>query len=167
MAGIFETRPRKQSSLTSSEIGVAAGGALLVYLAPGDMLPDGRPKFDPMRPDDKVLLGDMEGVWDIGRHLDEWAAAPAHGPQVLIAIYGPKVTDRHIAAAVRIDTTRWLDPSLKAPERNRWNVPLVNPPDMNARSLRGRQVDGIRFGQFSWQLHIWVDAQGVQQHPVP
>ena len=165
MSGIFETRPRRQPSLTSSEIGVATNGALLVYLAPGDRLPDGRPKFDPMRPDDKVLLGDMEGVWDIGRHLDEWAAAPEHGPKVLIAIYGPKVSDRHIAAAVPIDTTRWLDPSLKVPDKNRWNIPLVDPPDMNSRSLRGRQVEGIRFGQFSWQLHIWVDAQGVQRHP--
>ena len=123
--------------------GVAAGGALLVYLAPGDMLPDGRPKFDPMRPDDKVLLGDMEGVWDIGRHLDEWAAAPEHGPRVLI--YGPKGGDRHIAAAVPIDTTRWHDPSLKVPDKNRWNIPLVDPPDMDARSLRGRQVEGIEF----------------------
>lgn len=152
--------------MSLSEIGVASGGALLVYLAPGDTLPDGRTKYDQRRPDDAVLVSNMEGVWDIGRHLDEWAAAPNDGPALLLAIHGP-VSDRHIVGAAPIDTTRWLDPDLKVPDRNRWNVPLHTPVELNANGLRDRKVDGVRFGQFSWQLHIWVDAAGVQRHPHP
>lgn len=153
--------------LTLSEIGRATEGALLVYLAPGEFLPDGRRKFDTAQADDGVLIGDMEGVWDIGRHLDEWSFNPHLSPQVLVAVHGTPLTKRLIVGAARIDTSRWEDPTLKVPDRRRWYVPLVQPVDLDQAGLRGRRVPEVRFGPFDWQLHIWVDAEGVQRHPTP
>ena len=70
-----------------------------------------------------------------------------------------------IVASARIDTTRWSDQSLQDLETKRWNVPLEQPVNLNANSLRRRRVDGIRFRQNPTHWHIWVDAEGVQRHP--
>jgi len=164
MPSIFEPRPPAPNVLPLHEIGIASGGALLVYLSAGDRLPDGRKKYDPSLPDDDVLLHDMEGIWALGVHLDEWAANPAAGPQLLLAIHGPTPA-RHIVASARTDTTRWSDQSLQDLETKRWNVPLEQPVNLNANSLRRRRVDGIRFRQNPTHWHIWVDAEGVQRHP--
>lgn len=44
-----------------------------------------------------------------------------------------------------------------------WKVPLVDPTELDMAELRGRRVKDIRFGQFSHQLHIWVDASGQRR----
>ena len=152
-------------TLTLPAIGRLTGGALLVYLAGGDFLSDGRPKFDPAHPDDAVVVGDMEAWWDIGSLRERWLADPSSGPRVLIGVHG-KVRHRFIAAAATIDSPRWTDASLYNDDRRRWKVPLVEPVDLDTNELRGRRVTGVRFGQFSWALHIWVDATGVIRHPL-
>lgn len=152
--------------LTLKEIGRCTGGALLVYLAGGDFLNDGRPKFDPANPNNSVVVGDMEAWWDLTRVREQWLKDPASTPNVLIGVHG-NVKHRFIAAAAMIDSTRWTDPSLYNTDRRRWKVPLIEPIDLDAQQLRGRRLTGVKFGQFSWALHIWVDAHGIVRHPLP
>lgn len=138
---------------------------MLVYLAAGDFLSDGRRKFDPAIPHDDDVLSNIRGVWDLGRHLEEWGAHPQDGPQVLIGIHGKSVRHRFVVGAMLIDSMRWGSQELEVPERHRWQVPLREPANLDTYSLRGRRVEGIRFGQFSWQLHIWVDGKGKSAAP--
>lgn len=152
-----------ESPLTLAEIGRVTGGALLVYLAPGDFLRDGRKKYDPAAVNDEVVVANIEGFWDLARHREEWTAAT--GPKVLVGIHGKNVKHRFVAGACRIDTTRWFADELEVPERHRWRVPLVSRHELDVERLRGRRVEGVKFGQFSWQLHIWVDGDGNQRHP--
>jgi hypothetical protein len=158
-------RPTLQP-LTLEEIGRCTGGALLVYLAGGDFLSDGRPKFDPANPDNDVVVGDMEAWWDLRSVRDQWLEHPASSPRVLIGVHG-KVKHRFIAAATLIDSNRWTDVSLYNADRRRWKVPLLEPVEFDAYELRGRRVSGIKFGQFSWALHLWVDGSGNVRHPAP
>jgi hypothetical protein len=114
-----------------------------------------------------VVIANMEGVWDLGRHLDDWRRAPHESPRVLIGVHGKRVSHRFIVGATEIDIDRWGASELEVPDRRRWRVPLVDRTSLDAFALRGRRVEAVRFGQFSWQLHIWVDATGKQRHPAP
>jgi hypothetical protein len=149
--------------LTVSDIGRRTRGALLVYLAAGDMLADGRRKFDAAQPRDEDVLSNIRGVWDIGRHLAAWRDAPSDGPQVLIGVHGRNTAHRFIVGAVHVDTERWGQPFLA--HGSRWEIPLRQPIDLDACELRGRRVQGAAFSNFSWRLHIWVDAAGATRHP--
>jgi len=153
--------------LSLADIGRATGGALLVYLAPGDLLSDGRKKFDPAHPDDDVIREQTEGVWDLGRHRNEWLDRPGTAPKILLGIHGRNVEHRFIAAAAEIDPARWFAKDLEVPARKRWKVPLAEPVHLDAHGLRGRRVSNVRFGQFSSRLHIWVDGDGIVRHPPP
>jgi hypothetical protein len=152
-------------ALGLAELGRITGGALLVYLSPGDFLSDGRQKFDPANPKDEIIVADIRGYWDIGRHRDEWTSHPSLGPQALIGVHGKNLKYRFIAGASSYDTSHWYRPDLEVPKRRRWAVPLTTPVDLDAHELRGRRVDDVRFGQFSHQLHIWVDGDGTIRHP--
>ncbi|MEI6363536.1 MAG: hypothetical protein WCP95_15545 [Actinomycetes bacterium] len=152
--------------LSLDEIGRATGGALIVYLAAGDFLSDGRRKFSMANPDDADVLSHMRGRWDIERHRDEWLANPDASPKVLIGVHGPKVQHRFIVGATPIDTRRWFEEELRAPDmRRRWFIPLLDPLQLDSCQLRGRRVSGASFGQFSSMLHKWVDGDGVMRHP--
>ena len=59
--GALGDRP-SASPLSLAEIGRLTGGALLVYLAPGTFLRDGRKKFNAADPQDKDVLANMEGT---------------------------------------------------------------------------------------------------------
>jgi hypothetical protein len=41
---------------------------------------------------------------------------------------------------------------------------MVDSTNLDHAELRGRRVDKVVFGQFSHQLHIWVDAKGRRRH---
>ena len=161
-AGLWE-RPQMEA-MTLDQIGRAASGALLVYLAPGDFLTDGRKKFDAAQPTDREAVSNIEGVWDISSHLSTWKKDPISGPQVLIGVHGP-VKHRFVVGALRIDTSAWGRDSDWIEERRRWRVPLSDPTNLDAYGLRGRRLKDVKFGQFSHQLHIWVDGRGERRHP--
>lgn len=147
--------------LTVPEIGIRAGGALLVYLAPGDLLPDGRRKFDPAHPVDDDAVRNTERWWQIGSLQTLWAQNPPDTPRLLIGVHG-RSGHRFVAASLRIDRRRLGDPSLRSPDRpGRWQVPLRSRSVLDAERLRGRRVEGASFGRMSHQLHIWVDGEGV------
>jgi len=154
--------------LTLSSIGRETGGALLVYLAAGDFLIDGRKKFDAALPSDADAVSNMEKNWDLTRLIEKWRENPLSAPRVLIGVHG-KVDHRFIVGAVAIDRDRLGDPKYirrsKRWSKYRWQVPLLDKTELDVASLRGRRVKDIKFGQFSHQLHIWVDGKGKQQHP--
>lgn len=161
-------RPQMEQ-LALSEIGRLTGGALLVYLAPGAFLRDGRKKFDPAHPSDEDAVSNIEQRWQLGRLIDGWQRQPDKAPKVLLGIHG-KVGHRFIVAALEIDRDRWSEADLLCPTNpgrpHRWRVPLRDRRELDVQGLRGRRVQNIKFGQFSHQLHIWVDGNGRRQHPV-
>ena len=86
---------------------------------------------------------------------------------MILGVHG-RVDHRFIVGALELDKERLCDPRNQRRAdrwpRPRWKVPLVDSSDLDAMSLRGRRVRDIRFGQFSHQLHIWVDAQGKRRN---
>ena len=159
------SRPTKDP-LTLREIGVKASGALLVYLSPGDELSDGRKKFDPVHPSDLDAAANIEKAWEIGPLIRKWNQQPTLRPRTVIGVHGP-VSHRFIVGSLAIDRKRLGDPLLKEIERRagRWEIPLRDRSQLDFRNLRGRRVQGVRFGAFSNRLHIWVDDEGQVRHP--
>ncbi len=162
-------RPQ-MNPLSLAAIGRVTGGALLVYLAAGDFLRDGRKKFDAALPSDADAVSNIEKNWDIAALIEKWAVKPESAPKVLIGIHG-RVKHRFIVGALEIDRGRLADPEfIRYAERwarPRRQVPLADSSNLDMNELRGRRVDEIKFGQFSHQLHIWVDGRGRKRHPVP
>jgi hypothetical protein len=159
-------RPRLPE-LSLSQIGRITGGALLVYLSPGDYLRDGRKKFDPAAPSDAVAVSNIEKNWDLQSLVEQWRSSPASIPRVIVGIHG-RVNHRFIAGALEIDRNSLCDARHKRRAdrwpRPRWKVPLVDREELDVNELRGRRVKDIKFGQFSHQLHIWVDGRGQRRH---
>ncbi len=165
--GLWE-RPQ-MDPLTLREIGIATGGALLVYLAPGDQLRDGRKKFDAALPTDQDAVSNIEMSWDIDRHLDEWRSSPSAAPKVVLGVHGP-VKHRFVVGSLAIKTEELGNPEFKREAKqwnghHRWRIPLLDRTELDVAQLRGRRLEGVRFGAFSHQLHIWVDGKGSVRHP--
>lgn len=161
----LEDRP-SATPLSIRQLGMRTGGALLVYLSPGDFLKDGRRKFDPADPDDEVILNDMEGYWAINRLREKWAADPKQSPKVLLGIYGRNIKHRFVAGAAAIDPEHWLDEGLRSPRSGRWRVPILDRSSIDACELRGVRVKDVRFTNFTSGLFIWVDGSGRKRYPL-
>jgi len=161
-------RPQMEP-LTLWQIGRHSGGALLVYLAAGDFLVDGRKKFDAALPSDEIAVSNIEKNWDITRLVEKWRMRPESIPKVLIGIHG-KPSHRFIVGALEIDSAEICNPEnirrAKRWSQPRWQIPLIDRELLDFEDLRGRRVSNIKFGQFSHQLHIWVDQSGRKRHPV-
>ena len=154
-----------QPELSLRQLGRRTGGALLVYLSPGDFLKDGRRKFDPADPNDSVILHDMEGYWALHQLRKQWAAKPKQSPKVLLGIYGRNIKHRFVAGAAEIDAEHWLDDDLRSPRSGRWKVPILDRSTIDACELRGVRVKDVRFTNFTSGLFIWVDSSGRIRHP--
>ncbi len=153
--------------LTLQQMGKKGKGVLLVYLAPGDFLRDGRRKFDPALPSDRIAFKNIEKNWDLTRLIDIWRQRPDLMPQTILGIHG-KVDHRFVVGSLEIDRDHLCDLRNRRYadrwSRPRWRVPVIDSTDLDHLKLRGRRVEQIRFGQFSHQLHIWVDAKGRRRH---
>ncbi len=154
-----------QPELSLRQLGRRTGGALLVYLSPGDFLKDGRRKFDPADPDDSVILHDIEGYWALHQLRKQWAAKPKQSPKVLLGIYGRNIKHRFVAGAAEIDAEHWLDEDLRSPRSGRWKVPILDRSNIDACELRGVRVKDVRFTNITSGLFIWVDGSGRVRHP--
>jgi hypothetical protein len=161
----FGERP-SGDPLSVSEIGRRARGALIVYLAPGEFLSDGRPKFNPTDIDDEVILQNMDRAWAIKKLIDRWTEEPALSPKHLVGVYGINPAHRFVVGCVPIDVKNWGDPALHH-HKDRWRVPVKPSTGLDACRLRGIRVSDAKFGNMSWQLHIWTDGNGVIIHPGP
>ena len=153
--------------LTLQQLGKKGKGVLLVYLSPGDYLRDGRRKFDPALPSDRTAFKNIEKNWDLTRLIDIWRRRPDLMPRTILGIHG-KVGHRFVVGSLEIDRDHLCDLRNRRYAdrwpRPRWRVPVVDSTDLDHLELRGRRVERVRFGQFSHQLHIWVDAKGRRRH---
>lgn len=153
--------------LTVAEIGTQAGGALIVYIAPGTTMADGRPKYDPAHPDPATVAIDVEAWWQIGRHLAGWSDAPDAGPQVLVGAYG-RPGHRFVIGSYKIDTAQWgADKAENTDSRGRWRVPLVDKTHQDTAELCGRRIESLKFGQFPSSHYLVVGADGKVRWPLP
>lgn len=144
--------------LDESEIGLQANGALLVYLASGQFMADGRRKFDPANPDTEILAQDCEAWWQLGRHEDAWKRQEIDPPSTLVAVYGPKPEARFIIGAFDIEWSRFRrDDDV---DRGLWKVPLKNRGDADACELRGRRIHRIAFGRYRHEQYHLVSPTG-------
>jgi hypothetical protein len=150
--------------LTEEELGRVTGGALLVYIAPLKVMKDERPKVDPTNPDDEVIALDVEAWWEIDRHIASWKSAPELGPQVLVGVYG-RPRHRFVIGAFSIDTASWGLSPVANKQGVKWRVPLADRTSPDAAGLRGRRLDGVRFGRARWEHYRWIDADGVVRYP--
>ena len=153
-------------ALTLKEIGVKTNGALLVYLAPGDKLKDGRRKFDAIHPADSDAVSNIRKAWEIGPLLRVWESKPELRPWAVIGVHGPP-KHRFVAGALAIDRKFLGDAATRelGRSRGRWEIPIRDESNLDYRSLRGRRLENVRFGAWSHQLHIWVDGNGRVRHP--
>jgi hypothetical protein len=153
--------------LTLRELGIKGKGVLLVYLSPGDYLRDGRRKFDPALPSDRTAFKNIEKNWDLTSLIDIWRHRPDLMPRTLLGIHG-KVGHRFVVGSFEIDRERLCDPRNRRYAdrwpRARWRIPMVDSTNLDHAELRGRRIEKVVFGQFSHQLHIWVDANGRRRH---
>lgn len=143
--------------LTVADVGRMSGGALIVYIASSKAMRDGRPKYDPAHPDPEVVAIDVEGWWQLGRHVDEWSAHPERSPRVLVGAYGPP-KHRFVIGAYQIETENWRVDGQQRPKL--WKVPLRDRTDHDAAGLSGRRIRDLRFGRAKWEHYRVVTANG-------
>jgi hypothetical protein len=150
--------------LTIPQVGRKVGGALIVYLSPGDRLNDGRKKFDVAAPEDEDAVSNIEQAWAIGPLLRIWEERSDLKPKAVVGVTGPK-DYRVVVGCLAIQGNMLGDPNFKSASRGRWKIPLKDRSNPDYMSLRGRRVDGATFGRFSHDLHIWVDRNGRTRYP--
>jgi hypothetical protein len=110
-------------------------------------LADERVGYNPADPpSDEDIRVLVDHWWQLQRFLPEWMADSASSPGLLIGIHGSPGRQT-IIASLRVDRDRWGDAETHIGGMVR--VPLVDPPDLDAFSLRGRRVSreaGLEFG---------------------
>ncbi|MBD5383014.1 hypothetical protein ACR8AL_11750 [Clavibacter sepedonicus] len=138
-----------------------AGGALIVYLAAGKVMRDGRAMADPSNPDETVIAADAEAWWQINRHMAGWRERPEETPRTLVAVHGPRPRSRFVIGAFTIDVDRLLLGAEDLRDGSLWKIPLINRTDADAAGLRGRKLTESTFGQGRHRVYHWVGADGV------
>jgi hypothetical protein len=137
-----------------AELGIVTGGALIVRNSFGADLEAGRPRLDPLKPDDAVLIENLRRYWQLHPLIDCWRTDPASKPKVLLGAAGP-VGHRYVPAAVQINQS-----ALGSGDVREVPIELGAAPDLDACGLRGRLLSDVRFGRFKRDHFIWVDGAG-------
>lgn len=140
-------------ALAVAEVGVLTGGALIVRNSFGGELEPGRPRLDPLDPQDDVIAENLRRYWLLDRLLPRWQADPATKPKVILSAAGPP-KHRFVPGASSIDTPRFGS----GPARE---VPLMEPLDLDAHELRGRMLTDVRFDLGRQSHFVWVTGEGV------
>jgi hypothetical protein len=116
---------------------------------------DSREGYNPERPlSDTKVKARMERWWQLGRHVLQWAQAPEQSPGLLVGISGSP-GQQLVIGSVLIDRAAWHHVSRE--KGGLISIPLGEPFDLDAFSLRGRRVArsaGIRFGSFTSQQYV-------------
>lgn len=138
--------------LTVPEVGALTGGALIVRNSFGGELAPGRPRLDPLHPQDDVIAENLSRYWQITRLVAGWVSDPSICPAVILSAAGP-TRHRFVAGASFIDTGRIGTGDPK-------EVPLAQPLDLDACGLRGRMLSGVKFDLGRQSHFLWVTAGG-------
>ncbi len=145
--------------LTLADIGRDTGGAILVHLSYGGEFvgdPD-RLKWGPDHDDDDTMYDNTVKWWWLKDVLKECKGNEQDRPQALLGVSGT-VADRYVVSSLRIEP-RWFDTE----QDSAFFEVLVQTNGyrpLDYKGLRGRYVEGVRFGNIRQQSFIWVDSQG-------
>lgn len=144
------------------ELGRKTNGALLVRLSSGGSFKrdPGRGKFDPAHPDDAVVSENIRQWWQIGELVDKWEHRPDSAPRVLVGVAGPP-RRRYVVGALRLDNTGWRQ---AIANRRRWSMPVISEAELDTLKLRGRLIEGVRFGQGRHHHFAWVNGKGTVRY---
>lgn len=139
--------------LAVTEVGVITGGALIVRNSFGGELAPGRPRLDPLHPQDDVIAENLWRYWLLARLVPGWVSDPSTCPKVILSAAGP-IRHRFVPGASFIDTALFGtgDPR---------EVPLVRPLDLDACELRGRMLSGLKFDLGRQSHFLWVTGDGA------
>lgn len=122
-------------------------GPVLFVIVSGVDLADDRLGYNSAAPpSDEAIRVLVDHWWQLQRFVPEWTADPASSPGLLIGIYGSPGRQT-IIASLRVNRDGWADAETDVGGMLR--VPLVDPLDLDAFSLRGRRVSreaGLKFG---------------------
>lgn len=134
---------------------------LFVIVSALDLESD-RAGYDPANPlGDDPLRQRLDRWWQVRRFLPLWTEHPAVSPGLLIGINGSPGRQLVIGSAC-IDRSGW-----ETAERHKGGlvrIPLREPVDLDAFSLRGRRVSraaGLKFGSFRPQQFIRLLVDGT------
>lgn len=139
--------------LTVARIGVITGGALIVRNSFGGDLAPGRPRLDPLHPQDDVIAENLWRYWLLARLVPGWVSDPSTCPKVILSAAGP-IRHRFVPGSSFIDTARIGTGDPK-------EVPLVQPLDLDACNLRGRMLSDVKFDLGRQSHFMWVTADGT------
>lgn len=116
-----------------------------------------RAGYDPANPlGDDQLRQRLDRWWQVQRFLPEWAVNPADSPGLLVGVYGSP-GQQLVIGSTRIDRASWASAERQG---GMVRVPLAEPADLDAFSLRGRRIAraaGLRFGSFRHQQFIRLE----------
>jgi len=134
---------------------------LFVIVTSADFKDDGRVGYDPADPpSDDDVRARVERWWQLQRFVPEWSADPECSPGLLVGVFGSPGRQLVIASLL-IDRSGWTTAEVESGGLLR--VPLKEPADLDAFSLRGRRIAaaaGLRFGGIPAQFFIRVGVDG-------
>ena len=133
---------------------------LFVIVTDVDFVGD-RVGYDPADPPSgEDIRVRVDRWWQLQRFTPEWAADPASSPGLLVGVHGSPGRQT-IIASLRIDRRGWSDAETQSGGLLR--VPLIEPQDLDAFSLRGRRISpeaGLRFGGFPAYFFVRLNVDG-------
>jgi len=123
---------------------------------------DDRVGYNPASPpSDEQIRVRVDRWWQVRRFVDAWASTPDDSPGLLIGVFGSPGRQMVIASA-RVDRANWREAETVSGGLVR--VPLVEPVDLDAFSLRGRRIAsaaGLRFGGYPAQFFVRLGRDGA------
>jgi len=138
------------SELTLDDVLEAQGNArmpVIFVIVSGIDFPDSRVGYDPASPpSDDQIRARVEAWWQLQRFVPEWGAQPESSPGLLVGVNGSP-GGQTIIASLRIDRGGWAD--AQADSGGLLRIPLLDPADLDAFSLRGRRIEARRV---KWRL---------------
>lgn len=122
---------------------------------------DDRVGYNPANPpSDEQIRVRVDRWWQLQWLAADWAVDAGSSPGLLVGVFGSPGCQTVIASA-RIDQSAWA--GVETQSGGLLRVPLVEPPDLDAFSLRGRRIApdaGLRFGGIPSQFFVRLGIDG-------
>jgi hypothetical protein len=112
-------------------------------------------------PTDDQIRSRVDRWWQLQRFVPGWIADRESSPGLLVGVFGSPGRQMVIASAL-IDRTRWKKAEMHA--GGRISIPLIEPTNIDAFSLRGRRIArkaGLMFGGIPAQFYIRLGVDGI------
>ncbi|PQV64275.1 hypothetical protein B1R32_106121 [Abditibacterium utsteinense] len=100
-------------------------------------------------PTDEEILERVKRWWQLRRKLEEWNEDSTKSPSILLGIHG-KPGAQFVIASLLTDRKNWNAASVSPENASRFEVPVLETPNLDAAELRGRRISldaGLRFNQ--------------------